>query len=223
MLKQQVHLSVCLLIIIKIFLGIAIADPAVYTIGEHFKVLNTDGVTNLGLDKVDPVDTEKPQVLMFFNYGCYGCWLVNKDFAKWRSTHSKTVDIYYYPVSFNPMWENLSKFYYVNQELQPHEDNEKIFVALHGEHKKLWLESEMIKFYSQKQISEKVFLNRYRSFDVERKVKRATEIAKMYDIRVTPNIIVNVKKNSYMINFTMVQNAETLFKIIDYLIKENPS
>ncbi len=123
----------------------------------------------------------------------------------------------------NNVWESFAKIYYVNQELLPNDDGEEIFVGFHQDHKKLWLESEMIKFYEKKNISKEHFLKTYHSFDVERKVKKAMEITKMYNVRVTPNIIVNVEKNSYMINFTMIPNVETLFKVIDYLIKEHPS
>lgn len=228
MLKKHVRLIVYSLVIIKIFFGIAIADPPAFVAGEHYTILRTTGITNLSFDKSSPENsqskiTSNPQVIMFFNYGCYGCWRVNKDFTAWRLTHNKAIDIYYYPVAFNDIWESFAKFYYVNKELQPNDDSEDIFVGIHSDHKKLWLESEMINFYSKKNISKERFLNIYHSFDIERKVKKSMEIAKMYDVHVTPNIVVNVKNMSYMINFTMVQNIETLFKVIDYLIKENPS
>ena len=47
-------------------------------------------------------------------------------------------------------------------------------------------------------------------------------MATQYKIIITPNVIVNGKNNSYMVNFSMVPNSETLFKVINYLIENNP-
>jgi len=228
MLKKYTYLLICLTVIIKFFSGIAIADPSEFTAGEHYKILKSAGLSMLPSATVGSINdsvakvSKKPQVLMFFNYACYGCWLVNKDFISWKNANNGKVGVYYYPVAFNNIWENMAKCYYVNKELWPDDDGEEMFLGIHRDHKKLWIESEMINFYAQKEITKDRFLQKYQSFDVERKVKKSIEIAKMYEIHITPSIVINGEKNSYMVNFTMVKDPEMLFKVMDYLIKENP-
>ena len=194
------------------------SEPA-FIVGEHFQILpnNVRYVT----DSVNSQSNFKPQVIMFFNYGCFGCRQINQEFNKWKRVNSKKINIYRSPVAFNKMWENLAKFYYVQQEFFPNDDGEKIFSEIYDNHKQLWLEPEMINFYEQQNISKDAFLKKYASFDIDRKIKKATEMATQYKIIITPNVIVNGKNNSYMVNFSMVPNSETLFKVINYLIENN--
>ena len=195
--------------------------------GEHFEILpnlvrSSPEVMQLIKKDNNPVKY-KPQVVMFFNYGCYGCWRINKDFKLWAKNNSKKASVYVFPVVLGKMWENLAQLYYLNEELFSKDDGESIFVAIHQNHTPLWIESEVLKFYEQRNIRKEVTLEKYKSFNIDRKMKQAISIAKAYKVFVTPNIIINGKNNSYMINFAMVPDPETLFKVIDYLIKENPT
>ena len=60
-------------------------------------------------------------------------------------------------------------------------------------------------------------------FRSDRKIKKAIEMSNNYKVALTPNIIVNAKQNSYVVNFSMVPDPETLFKVVDYLIQNHPT
>ncbi|MGD0465274.1 MAG: thioredoxin domain-containing protein [Gammaproteobacteria bacterium] len=200
------------------------ANEPTFIAGEHFKVLSSK-IRYPAISIADSIPDKskyKPQVIMFFNYGCFGCRQINQEFNKWKQLNSNKIDIYRCPVAFNKPWENLAKLYYVQQELFPNDDGEKIFSEIYDSRKQLWLEQEMVNFYERYNISKDVFFKKYLSFDVDRKVKKAIEIAAQYKVIITPNVIINGKNNSYMVNFSMVQDPETLFKVINYLVKANP-
>ncbi len=204
-----------------------IAKEQHFIAGEHFKILPQNLHNSPELDKLFINNTSsvviKPQVIMFFSYGCLGCRQVNKEFNKWERSKGSKVVIHRYPVSFNKPWESLAKFYYTHQEFFPNNDGEQIFTEIYNNNKRLWLESEMINFYEKLNIPKDQVLKKYNSFDIDRKVKKATEIANYYKIGITPNIIVNGKNNSYMVNFSMVPDPQTLLQVVNYLLQKNPN
>jgi len=216
------YLIVILLITNSTFATTKQGSAPAFIVGEHFQILPSNlNYISTKPDRVDSV-TNKPQVIVFFNYGCFGCKQMNQQFNKWKHINQNKAAIYRYPVAFNKPWESLAKLYYVTQELFPQDDGEAIFQAIYHDNKRLWLEAEMIEFYEKRNITKDVFLQTYNSFDIDRKLKKAIEIANNYKIVVTPNIIIIGNKNSYMVNFTMVTEPETLFKVVDYLIQNNP-
>lgn len=190
-----------------------------FVAGEHYQILPQNKNYFMAPDAADKINN-KPQVIMFFSYGCFGCRQLNKEFNKWEKLNNSRVRVDCYPVAFNNAWENLAKLYYVHQAFFPKSDREEIFFEIYDNRNKLWLESEMINFYEQRyKISKEKFLIKYHSFDVDRKIKKAKEMSSYYNIFATPNIIINNKKRSYMVNFSMVPDAETLFKVVNYLTK----
>lgn len=216
------YLIITLLIMNSAFATTKQGSAPAFIAGEHFQILPSN--LNYTVSKSDQPDfiKYKPKVIVFFNYGCFGCKQMNQQFNKWKHINQNKAEIYRYPVAFNKPWESLAKLYYATQELLPQDDGEAIFQAIYNENKKLWIESEMTEFYEHRNITKDVFLKTYNSFDVDRKLKKAIEIANNYKILVTPNIIIIGKNNSYMVNFTMVSEPETLFKVVDYLVQNNP-
>jgi protein dithiol oxidoreductase (disulfide-forming) len=196
-------------------------DTVIFTAGEHFQILAST-VCDLENFSEKPIN-HKLTAIMFFSYGCAGCREINKSFSQWKNVNKHKIEVYRYPVAFHKPWENLARLYYVHQELFPESNGEDIFNEIYANHKRLWLEQEMIDFYAKHNISKELFLKKYNSFDIDRKVKKAIEATSHYKIFVTPNLIINGKNNSYMINFTMVKDPEMLFKVADYLIKNNPT
>ncbi len=222
---MNLFLIKCLFIIILFFNG-AIAgaksnNVPIFKAGEHFQILPSS-MCYLTSTKAYAIKFI-PKVIVFFNYGCFGCKQMNQEFNRWKKINKTKVEIYRYPVCFNKPWENLAKLYYVQQELFPNDDGEQIFQEIYANNKRLWLETEMIEFYEKRRISKEVFLKKYHSFDIDRKIKKAIEMSNNYKVALTPNIIVNAKQNSYVVNFSMVPDPETLFKVVDYLIQNHPT
>ncbi len=221
--KQHINWLIKLTVIISFLFQIAIGSESnEFVEGEHFKRISVLNQINLPSYKIESQTNHNiPQISIFFNYGCYGCWIFNKHFNVWLAAQKSQVNVSYYPVAFNEIWEILAKLYYVNKQLKTY-TNDEMFNQIHEQHKRLWIESEMVAFYGQKQINKSKIINLYNSFDVARKTKNAIEISKKYNINITPNIIINFKNNSYMVNLTMVKDIDTLFKVIEHLIKFTP-
>ena len=225
MLKKNTILFLLLTVVLPTY-ATSTKDPERFTRGEHFEILRFTQAKHKDkmhlLKEESPKDHNKPQLIMFFNYGCYGCWLVNKKIHLLQQSHKKKLTFLMIPVAFNPTWENLAKVYYLNQQLKPNYKDEDLFKQIHEFHNRIWLEKELTTLYAAKNIQKQNILQLYHSFDVARKVEKAKLIADTYGIKVTPNFILNIKQSSYRINFTMVHDIETLFKIIDYLINNQP-
>lgn len=194
-----------------------------FTEGEHFKKISLTNTKNLEVQQssAEFKNPSLPNIMIFFNYGCYGCWIMNKHFNDWTKKNPNKVNISYYPVAFNDMWNKLAKLYYVNKELNVYTD-EEVFYQIHGEpHKALWIESEMIDFYAKKNISKERILELFHSFDIERKIKNSLQLVKVFNINLTPDVIIQFKNNSYLVNLTMVPDLKNLFEVIEYLISHN--
>lgn len=222
MLKKYLVILGKVWFIISAFLGIATATESnLFQEGEHYIKISAFSKqydqTHSAIATINY--PEEPQIMVFFNYGCYGCWIMNKRFADWVKLNPKNININYYPVAFNKIWEDLAKLYYVNKELKVYSD-EEVFNQIHGSIRKpLWVTTEMIEFYGRKKINKEHLLDLFNSFDIARKVKISGDLAKTFNINLTPNVVIKFKHNSYMVNLSTVEDIDTLFKVLEYLIK----
>ena len=190
--------------------------------GKHYFEVSESIRANKDVKQLRHSDDGKPQVLMFFSYGCYWCGQLSKPFDQWAHRKSKeNIAIHRYPVVFNRMWGELAKLYYTVEALeQSHRLDDKIFHAVHEEQLRIWEASTRKKFFAGLGFEPSVVEKTYASFSIAREVQRTVELMNAFDITATPNIIVNGSQRSYMTNLTMVENIPQLFEVIEYLVKE---
>lgn len=170
-------------------------------------------------------DSGKVQMLFFFSYGCHGCEIFNAPFEKWaiatKKKYGNKLVIYKYPVSLHEQWKMLAKLYYTMEFLDPSGKlNTPIFNAVHKEHLKMWQQSVMQNFFVQHGYTAEQFDKAFNSFGVNRQMRKADEISKIYKVAMTPEMVINGPYASYTVDFTKVDNdSPKLFRLLDYILK----
>lgn len=218
--------TIVLTIILLPALCFAAQQKNLFIEGQDYIKLPDTVRNNPEVEQLLLTDPHKVQVLFFFSYGCHGCEMFHTPFEAWAAqelkNHKNKVAVYIYPVSFNAQWKMLAKMYYVMDSLDPDEKlNGPIFTAIHKQGLKLWDPAVMKKFFIQHGYTAEQFDQAYNSFGVNRKVKRADDLAKGYSIVVTPDIVVNGPVHSYKVDLGKAGNdIPKLIKILDYLVEK---
>lgn len=214
----------CILAVILPSISLA-ADKSNLFVEGHDYIKLPDAVRDKSqIEHLLMSDPHKVQVVFFFSYACHGCNLMDAPFKKWSEKQLKQskgkIAIYTYPVSFNPAWGMLARMYYINQTLDPNNKlNETIFNAVQKQGLRLWEEPIMKKFFVQHGYNANSFDIAYRSFTVNRLVRRADDISKAYGIAATPDIIVNGVVHSYKIDINKAgHDINRIFDVLDYLV-----
>lgn len=195
--------------------------PGQFVPGQHYELLPTNIRNNPEIKQLLDEDPDKPQVVMFFSYGCYWCSRIDPVFDQWAEEHPN-IAIKKYPVIFNRSWQELAKAYYtINEYDNSRELDNKIFSAIHHKRMNLARISILEKFISQQGLDGTEFRKNYESFGVGRKVKRAEELGDAYEINETPMFVINAKNESYKTSWAMVGSQATLFAVIEHLLQKN--
>jgi len=190
----------------------AVAAPAApmvekFVAGTHYQVLSA------------PVPTQDPkriEVVEMFSYGCPHCFEFEPAVSAWRAHVPADVDFELLPAVFNSQFRSLGQAYYTAKVLKIAEKaHEATFKALHVEQRPLFLISEMTKFYAGYGIKEADFMRTYDSFGVNRLVKRADDLQRLYQVNGVPSMIVNGK---YMVDGRMAGSNSAMLEVVDFLV-----
>ncbi len=175
------------------------------TPGKDYKLIAPAQATSSG---------NKIEVLEFFFYGCGHCFSLHPELTSWERKIPRDVEMVSVPAIFNPSWEPMAYTFYALEMLGKQRD-------LHHELYKAWNvnkidlsdESKIADFVSQHGVDRKKFSDAYRSFGMQSKIMRSKQLARAYNIRGTPTLIVDGK---YLI--TGLQPAETI-KVLNALLE----
>ncbi len=190
------------LILLVLFSSHALAEPVA---GKDYKLITPAQATSSG---------NKIEVLEFFFYGCGHCFSLQPELTSWERKIPKDVEMVSVPATLNPSWEPMAHTFYALEMLGKQRD-------LHHELYKAWNvnkidlsdESKIADFVSQHGVDRKKFSDAYRSFGMQSKIMRSKQLARAYNIRGTPTLIVDGK---YLI--TGLQPAETI-KVLNALLE----
>lgn len=191
-----------------------------YVENKDYTLLSTKVRANPEVKDLLNNNSNKVQLLLFFNYGCSACAKFEPSFDKWVAEQSnKNLVIYRFPVAFNDEWEELAKLYFVMNTLDTSAElNSKIFTAIHQHDQKLWQEDEMRDFFVSHGYSAEAFNSAYNSATVNSKVKQAQDLSTAYGINQTPTVIINGPASSYKLTVDQAgDNHSRFFKIVDYV------
>ena len=142
-----------------------------------------------------PVETgKKIEVIEFFSYGCPHCAELEPILDAWLAKLPPDVAFRRVPVMFQPRWVPLAKIYYtldalgVESKLSP-----DVFKAIHGLGKPLWDDKAFYDWAAGNGLDRKKVEDVAKSFAVDGRMKRATQLAKEYDIQAVPTVVVDGK------------------------------
>lgn len=188
-------------------------------------VARAQGVPQAGTDYMvlqspQPVETgEKIEVLEFFQYSCPHCFAFTPDLQAWRKHLAPDVAYARVPVAFDASRQPHSQIYYALEALNKLEDmHEKVFAAIHQDHKHLLDANEIADFMASHGIDRAQWLATYSSFSVVTKANRALQIWNSYKIDGTPTLGCDGK---YLTSPSMARSRTGCLLVMDYLIERS--
>jgi thiol:disulfide interchange protein DsbA len=153
--------------------------------GTHYTELSAPANTN---------DSSKVEVLEVFWYGCSHCFRFEPLIANWEEAMPADVDFGRFPAIWNGLMEVHAQVYYTAEAMDALDVvHEHIFNAINIEGNRLQNEGQIGALFAKYGISEDDFTKSFNSFSVRTKVNQAKQRMEAYEIRSTPNMIVNGK------------------------------
>ena len=165
------------------------------------------------------ISTEKQQesksiiIYEFFWYGCPHCYNLEPTMERIEADLDKDTKIVKLPVALRDSWIPHAKLYYALQQMgKIDEVHNLIFEEIHLEDNRLNTEQQMIDFLGKHGIDTNKFMEKYNSFGTEARIKKASNLAKKYQINSVPTIIVNGK---YLTSGSYVSSYDELYSVIN--------
>lgn len=186
------------------------AQPSRYTEGTHYQELSSPVRTN---------NPEKIEVIEVFWYGCGHCYRFQPLIEDWQANMADDIDF----VRFPAMWNNLMKvhaqaFYTARSLGVVDQVHDEIFDAMHMEGNRLQNESQIGDLFAANGVDRDEFSEAFNSFSVRTQVNQAEQRNSDYQIRSTPNMVVNGK---YLVATGQgVPSQEEMLNVVDYLIEQ---
>ena len=181
-----------------------------YVAGTHYTELAAPVNTN---------DSSKVEVLEAFWYGCSHCFRFEPLIANWEATAGEDVDFVRFPAMWNALMEVHAQVYYTAEAMDALDTvHEPVFNAINIEGNRLQNENQIGALFAKYGISEEDFSKAFNSFTVRTKVNQAKQRMQAYEIRSTPNMIVNGK---YLVaTGETVRTQAEMLEVVDFLIEK---
>ena len=181
-----------------------------YVAGTHYTELKAPVNTN---------DSSKVEVLEAFWYGCSHCFRFEPLLANWEATMPEDVDFVRFPAMWNALMEVHAQVYYTAEAMDALDIvHEPVFNAINIEGNRLQNENQIGALFAKYGISEDDFGKAFNSFTVRTKVNQAKQRMQAYEIRSTPNMIVNGK---YLVTTgETVRTQADMLEVVDFLVEK---
>jgi thiol:disulfide interchange protein DsbA len=184
----------------------ALAFTALFAPASHAQAAN-DAAQQRYRDVSPAIPGDNPgkiEVMEFFAYTCPHCAAMQPMIEKWLKTAPPDVVLVQVPVAFNNAMVPLQKLYYTLQALNRPDLNDKVFAAIHQEHKQLFTKSAMADWAAAQGVDRKKFEATFDSFSVQTQTERAKQLAEQVNIDGTPSYLVGGK---YLTSPVMAGNS----------------
>lgn len=188
--------------------GAAYAQPAMYTAGTHYTVLD------------NPVRTANPdriEVIEVFWYGCNHCFRFQPLIENWQANMADDIDFIHLPAIWNSLMQVHAQAFYTAKQLDALDAvHGPMFDAINLRGNRLQNERQIAALFADNGIDEQTFSTAFNSFSVRTQVNQAERRMGAYQIRSTPNMVVNGKY--LIVNNDAVRTQQDLLAVVDYLV-----
>ena len=186
----------------------AAAQIEKYVAGTHYIELKAP---------VNTPDDSKIEVLEAFWYGCSHCFRFEPLVADWEAKAADDVDFRRYPAMWNALMKIHAQIYFTAEAMDAIElVHEPVFDAINVEGNRLQNEKLIGDLFEEHGIARADFESAFNSFSVRTKVNQAEKRMQDYEIRSTPNMIVNGK---YLITTgEAVRTQAEMLEVVDFLV-----
>lgn len=191
----------------------ALAQPARYVEGTHYTVLPTAVKTN---------DPSKIEVVEVFWYGCAHCFRFEPLIEDWAANVPADVDFVRFPGMWNELMKIHAQVFYAAEALGKLEVlHGPIFTAINVEGNRLQNEQQISALFAKYGVTQEEFGRAFNSFSVRTKVNQAEAKMREYQVRSTPNMVVNGK---YLISTSdSVRTQQEMLEVVDFLVNKERS
>ena len=166
---------------------------------------------------VNTSDASRVEVIEAFWYGCNHCFRFEPLIEDWAANVADDVDFTRFPAMWNGLMKIHAQIYYTAEALDAIEIvHEPVFNAINLEGNRLQNENQIGDLFARYGIDREEFDRTFNSFGVRTRVNQAESRMQDYQIRSTPNMVVNGK---YLI--TTGENVPTqqmMLDIVDFLV-----
>ena len=179
-----------------------------YLAGTHYTELRAP---------VNTPDDSKIEVLEAFWYGCSHCFRFEPLVADWESKAADDVDFRRFPAMWNALMKVHAQIYFTAEAMDViHIVHEPVFDAINVEGNRLQNEKLIGDLFEENGIARADFEAAFNSFSVRTKVNQAEKRMQDYEIRSTPNMIVNGK---YLVTTgEAVRTQAEMLEVVDFLV-----
>ena len=179
-----------------------------YVAGTHYTELRAP---------VNTPDDSKIEVLEAFWYGCSHCFRFEPLVADWESKAADDVDFRRFPAMWNALMKIHAQIYFTAEAMDViHIVHEPVFDAINVQGNRLQNEKLIGDLFEEHGIARADFEAAFNSFSVRTKVNQAEKRMQDYEIRSTPNMIVNGK---YLVTTgEAVRTQAEMLEVVDFLV-----
>ena len=179
--------------------------------------------SNVYAQKYVQISTEKQQeskdiiIYEFFWYGCPHCYNLEPTMNRIEADLEKDTKVVKLPVALRDSWIPHAKLYYALKQMNKIDlVHNLIFEEIHLEDNRLNTEQQMIDFLGKHGIDTDKFIEKYNSFGTEARIKKASNLAKKYQIDSVPTIIINGK---FLTSGSYVSSYDELYSVVNLLVE----
>jgi len=163
-------------------------------------------------------DSDKIVVYEFFWYGCPHCYNLEPTMDKIEANLKKDTILVKIPVALRDTWENHAKAFYTLQQMKLDDDlHEKIFNEIHINSERLDTRDSLAQFVSNEGFNGDKFKKIFDSFGTEMRLKKASRLARQYQITSVPTLVINGK---YRTSGSHVSSYDELIDVVNLLIEK---
>ena len=192
-----------------------------FTFLALFLILITS--SNVFAQKYVQISTQKQQeskdiiIYEFFWYGCPHCYNLEPTMDRIEADLEKDTKVVKLPVALRDSWIPHAKLYYALKQMDKIDQvHNLIFEEIHLEDNRLNTEQQMIDFLGKHGIDTKKFIEKYNSFGTEARIKKASNLAKKYQIDSVPTIIINGR---FLTSGSYVSSYDELYGVVNLLVE----
>jgi len=182
--------------------------------GQHYTRLVPTQPKIGGADKIE--------VAEFFYYQCPHCFTFEPIIKGWAENKPANVRFVQVPAMWNNMLVLHGRMFYTNEVLARNgiiKDgaafNAAVYQEIHSRNNRLMSEAAIQKLFERFGVSTDDFNATWSSFEVDQKMRIASDLAKRYSVASTPTIVVNGK---YRVGGPGVGSYSMQLEVIDELI-----
>jgi thiol:disulfide interchange protein DsbA len=163
----------------------------------------------------------KINIVEFFWYGCPHCNAFEPSLDAWSKKLPPELNFQRAHVAFSALHETHSKIFYSLETMGLVEQmHRKVFNAIHMQRKRLDKESDIEAFMTENGVDGKKFIEMFKSFAVQTKVRQAKQLSDAYKIDGVPAIGV---QGRYWTSVGLAGGHEQTLQVVNFLAQKAKS